>query len=94
MNHALSVLGQPVDVFAVGEDCAAVCFLAGLRGEKVSALCAALVRAVCSIGLVDRVRADEEVRHWQLDIKIDDCLFLVAFVSASSEGLGVCALDM
>jgi hypothetical protein len=57
-------------------------------------LCAALVRAVCRVGLVDGVRADEEVRHWQLDIKIDDCLFLVAFVAASSEGLGVRALDM
>lgn len=71
-----------------------MCFLAGLRGEEVAALGASLVGAVLGVGLVNGVRADEEVCHWQLDIEVNDCLFLVAFVTTASEGLGVRALDI
>lgn len=94
MNHALAVFRLPVDVLAVGEDCATVCFLAGLWGEEVAALGATLVGAMRGVRLVNGVRADEKVRHWQLDIEINDCLFLVAFVTTGPEGLGVRALDV
>lgn len=94
MNHALSVFGLPVDVLAVGEDGAAMCFLTGLWGEKVAALATALVGAVCSVGLMNGVGADEEVRHWQLDIEVNDGLFLVAFVTTAPKGLGMRALEM
>lgn len=94
MNHALSIFGLPVDVLAVGEDRAAVCFLARLWGDEVAALRTALVSAVRGVGLVNGVRADEQVRHWQLDIEVNDCLFLVAFVTTAPEGLGVRALEI
>lgn len=69
-------------------------FLAGLWGEKVAALGTALIDAVRGVGLVNGVRADEEVRHWQLDIEVNDCLFLVAFVTTAPKGLGMRAPEM
>lgn len=69
-------------------------FLAGLWGEEIAALGAALVGAVRGVGFVDGVRADEEVRHGQFDVEVNDCLFLISFVTTGPERLGVRALDI